>query len=80
MFLIENQGFFSAFCFHKQKLVPHRASMQAYALRLARTHHLTNVPYHESSEKPLAMRLRRAGVPGLEARGISRTKHYAPPS
>jgi deoxyribodipyrimidine photolyase-related protein len=43
VFLIEDEHFFSAFRFHKQKLVLHRASLQAYARLLERKHRVTYV-------------------------------------
>ena len=70
VFLIEDQRLFSAFQFHKQKLVLHRASMQVYARRLARTHDLTYVPHDESGQEQLISRLRKAGVTTLHTASL----------
>lgn len=55
--LVEDERFFSAHRFHKQKLVLHRASMQIYAQALAGKRHLTTVPFDESGEKAMVKRL-----------------------
>lgn len=70
VFLIEDQRFFSAFQFHKQKLVLHRASMRAYARRLARRYDLTYVPHEESDRELLSTRLGRAGVTTLHTASL----------
>lgn len=62
VFLIEDERFFHAFRFHKQKLVLHRASMQAYGQRLQRRHRLTYVTSDRSGPGDMAMQLRKAGI------------------
>ncbi|MHC4432135.1 MAG: cryptochrome/photolyase family protein, partial [Planctomycetota bacterium] len=70
VFLIEDEHFFSAFRFHKQKLVLHRASLQAYARRLENRYRLTYVPHDQSDCGDMSALLRKAGVQQIHAASL----------
>ena len=70
IFLVEEELFFNQYAFHKQKLVYHRASMQAYFQQLLKKGF--DVVYVEAGEKIAAVKelitdLKKKGVERIEA-------------